>query len=91
MLPATPPERKANPRNKTTLACQSAEDENPLLVPKENDSELRRDFSTVLITSIPSDERIKGIQSVNLTCTIEAFPCFEYNAESKMVKKAAEY
>lgn len=56
--PATPPAKRANPKNSITLAA--AEEE----LPKE--VEKRADFSIEFTINIPKVEEMNGIQSVNV-------------------------
>lgn len=99
--PATPPAKNANPKNSTTLACQSASlSPVPLPAPNENDSEESLNLSTVFIISIPNDDTKNGIQSVNVTWTLNPgndpspspgslFVRREYKAESRIAKNAS--
>lgn len=64
--PAMPPARAAKPRNRTTRAFQATPDPE-----YEKESAERRCFSTELMMSMPSDEKMSGSQSTKVTCTSE--------------------
>lgn len=66
--PAIPPARAAKPRNSTTRAFHATPD--PLYEKESADS---RCFSTLLMMSIPSEEKMRGSQSTKVTCTSEPF------------------
>lgn len=85
-LPARPPAMSANPRKSTVRAFHATPF--PLY---EKLSALRRDFSMLLMTSIPSAEQMKGIQSTKLMWTCDPLRGdFEYTLASMKKKNPNE-
>ena len=58
-----PPARNAKPRNRTTRAFHATPEPE-----YEKESAERRDFSMELMISIPSEEKMKGSQSMKVMC-----------------------
>lgn len=59
-----PPARKAKPRKRTTRAFHATAGSPEY----EKEFAERRDFSIELIISMPSEEKMKGSQSMNVMC-----------------------
>jgi len=86
--PAIPPAKLAKPKNNTTLAFHAT----PLPL-YENESADRRVFSIELMMSMPSEEKMRGSQSMKLMCTGGSLPFFaecDHTAASTIMKKARE-
>jgi hypothetical protein len=86
--PAMPPAKDAKPKNSTTLAFHATPF--PLY---ENESADRRVFSIELMISMPSEEKMRGSQSMNVMWIGGSEPFFaecDHTAASTITKKARE-